>query len=285
MSIKSPALIIHVGAGSYPKDLKRAKLIQKKLFEFCKKGYELLQKKNALETVTQVVRWLEDWPETNAGTGSLLQSDGKARLSASLMDGGAMNFSAVINVEQIKNPILVAKLLQKEEERVLSGKGAFNFARKNGFKPCDSRTKDSVRRWKKMKETGKYGTVGACALDKNGGLAAATSTGGRGMEQVGRVSDSAMPAGNFANRFAACSATGVGEDIINEALCSRLAILAEHWNSLGKSFSETFEEAKNRKRRFAAIGVDRKGNLFWRKTTEILYYAAQNTERTETFKF
>ena len=104
MSAK-PALIIHVGAGAYPKDLKRARRIQTQLKKFCEEGYQFLKKHSAVETAVEIVRRLEDWPETNAGTGSVLQSDGEARLSASVMDGFKMKFSGVVNVEKIKNPI------------------------------------------------------------------------------------------------------------------------------------------------------------------------------------
>ncbi|MBI4358250.1 MAG: isoaspartyl peptidase/L-asparaginase, partial [Candidatus Omnitrophica bacterium] len=205
MPTKPIALIIHAGAGSYPKDSERAERIRKKLKDICKFGYDFLKKHTAVETVVEVVRQLEDWPETNAGTGAMLQSDGNARLSASLMDGRLMRFSGVINIENIKNPILVAKLLQDEADQVLAAEGANQFARQRGFASYDLRTRESVKKWQevmKMKKAQKYGTVGACALDSNGHLAAATSTGGKGGERVGRVSDSALPAGNYANSYA-----------------------------------------------------------------------------------
>lgn len=285
MPPKRPALIIHAGAGSYPKDLKRAKKIQEKLSELCKQGYRYLKNHSAVDTVTEVVRWLEDWSETNAGTGSVLQFDGTARLSASLMDGHLHRFSGVINIEKIKNPILVAKLLQPEKDRILSGEGALKFALEKGFKPFDLQTKESIKRWKKLRagKASKFGTVGACALDTNGHLAAATSTGGRGMERVGRVSDSATPAGNFANDYAACSATGIGEDIVEESLCSRLALFANEWKNLKKSFVQTFQEMKARKRQLAAIGLDHNSHIAWGKTTGILYYSYLTSYKSETF--
>ena len=287
MPRKPIALILHAGAGRYPKDLARAGKFQKKLGEILKEGHQFLSRHSAAETVVEIVRWLEDWPETNAGTGAMLQSDGSARLSASLMDGHLMRFSAVINVEQIKNPILVAELLQKEEDRILASEGANLFARKKGFKLFDPRTKESLERWQyflKSKHYEKYGTVGACALDRKGRLAAATSTGGKGMERVGRVSDSALPAGNFANAYAAASATGLGEDIVEESLTSTLVMRAADLKSLEKSFRETFVEMKKRKRRLAAIGLDKKGEAFWNQTTEILYYAFKTPSSSGIFQ-
>ncbi len=283
MRAKKPALIIHAGAGAYPKDLKRARKIQDKLSELCQKGYRFLKNHNAADTVTEVVRWLEDWPETNAGTGSMLQLDGGARLSASLMDGSRERFSGVINLEKIKNPVLIAKLLQKEADRVLSDQGAQRFALEKGFKLTDPRTKESLARWKRLIKE-KYGTVGACALDSQGRLAAATSTGGRGMERVGRVSDSATPAGNYANSFAACSATGVGEDIVDTSLCSHLVLIGQEKKNLKAAFQNTFRILKSQKKRLAAIGVDQKGQVFTQKTTEILYYALVTPYNSEVFK-
>ena len=282
MSTK-PALIIHVGAGAYPKDLKRARRIQAQLKKFCEEGLQFLKKHSAVETAVEIARRLEDWPETNAGIGSVLQSDGEARLSASLMDGFKMKFSGVVNVEKIKNPILIAHLLQKEKDRILAGEGAYQFAKKNGFKEFELRTVESIQRWKKLLKAGKYGTVGACALDRHGRLAAATSTGGKGMERVGRVSDSCLPAGNFANAFAAISATGLGEDIVEEALASTIAARALDLKNLKQTLEQTFAAAKKRKRRFAVIAIDRFGNTFQSKTTEILYYASRTTSSADCF--
>ena len=285
MSAKKIAIIIHAGAGKYPKDLIRAKKIQEKISEIAHEGYAYLRTHSAVDTVVKVVQWLEDWPETNAGIGSLLQSDGKARLSASLMDGHLKRFSGVINIEKIKNPILVAKLLQKEKDRVLSGEGAQKFALEKGLKSFDPRTKESIKKWGLMSQKNeKYGTVGACALDINGRLAAATSTGGRGMERIGRVSDSATPAGNYADDYAACSATGIGEDILDVSLCSRLADRGKEYKDLGISFNRVFKEMASQKRQLASIGVDQKGQVFSKNTTEILYYSSLTPYKSETFK-
>ena len=279
-----PTLIIHIGAGAYPKDGLRARRIRNELQKFCREGFEFLKKHSAVETVSEIVRWLENWPETNAGTGSMLQSDGEARLSASLMDGFEMKFSGVVNMEHIKNPILIARLLQKEKDRILAAEGALKFAKEKGFKTFDPRTLESVQRWKKFKKTGKYGTVGVCALDRKGRLAAATSTGGKGMEYVGRVSDSCLPAGNFANSYAAVSATGIGEEIVEESLASTIATRAFDLKNLKKAMTQTFRDAQKRKRRFAAIAVDQNGNLSHAKTTEILYYASMTGKTSDCFR-
>lgn len=282
MPIK-PALIIHAGAGAFPKDLTRARRIQAQLKKFCDEGFEYLKKHSAVEAASEIARRLEDWPETNAGIGSVLQSDGEARLSASLMDGFKMKFSGVVNIQNIKNPILIARLLQKEKDRILAGEGAFKFAKEKGFKTCDLRTLESVARWKKMRARDKYGTIGVCALDCYGHLACATSTGGKGMERIGRVSDSCLPAGNFANSYAAISATGIGEDIIEESLASTIANRALDSKNLKKALTQTFAKARKRKRRFAVIALDRNGNTFQAKTTDILYWASHTAKTSDCF--
>lgn len=164
---------------------------------------------SATDAVVQAVMDLEDDPLFNAGTGSKLQADGRARLSAALMDGWRRRFSGVINVERVRHPIAVARLLQEEDFRVLAGEAATAWARARGFEDHDPITAERWREWEDGLR-GRSGTVGACAVDAAGRTAAATSTGGRGMETVGRVSDSATVAGNYAMEDAAVSCTGVG---------------------------------------------------------------------------
>ena len=270
-----PVLIIHGGAGNAFKDSRRAARIQRKVLRILRPSYQKLTKTNALEAVTYAIRLLENDPEFNAGTGSQLQADGRARLSASIMDGSRRRFAAVINLEKIKNPILVARALLEEKDRVLAGPGAFRFAKKLGLKPTDTRTKESLLRWKKLKESG-YDTIGACALDRFGNLASATSTGGRGLERPGRVSDSGMPVANYADERCAVSATGIGEEIIEEGLALKIATRIQDGVSLSKAFQKTFAEIRSRGQRMGAIGLDSKGNIFHLTTTEVLIWGVKN---------
>lgn len=269
--MRKPVLIIHGGAGRAFAEPKRPARVRQKLSAILDAAYDKLSKTNALEAVTFAVRLLEDDPEFNAGTGSRLQADGQARLSASIMDGKLERFAAVINIEMIKNPILVARALLSEESRVLANAGAFEFAKKMGLKPTDPRTKEALLNWKKWKEKG-CDTVGACALDRRGNLASATSTGGRGFETPGRVSDSGMPVANYADSNCAISATGIGEDIIDEGLAIKIATRIRDGLSLEDAFQRSFREVRARKRKMGAIGLDRKGNVAWKTTTEVLLY-------------
>jgi L-asparaginase len=273
-----PVLIIQGGAGRGSKDPRRSVRIRKKISRILKLAYEELFTSDALEAVTYAVKLLEDDPEFNAGTGSQLQADGQARLSASLMDGRDLRFAGVINIEKIRNPILIARALLDERDRVLSGQGAFRFARKLGFEKFDPRTRQSLHRWKKWQEEA-YDTVGACALDRFGNLASATSTGGRGFERPGRVSDSGMPVANYADSKCAVSATGIGEEIMDEGLAVKIATRIEDGSTLREAFGRTFREIRLRNRRIGAIGLDRKGNLAYQTTTEILIYGWQKGKK------
>ena len=280
-----PTLIIQGGAGRLWKDSGRVAGIRKKVSRILKLAYKKLLASNALEAVTCACRLLEDAPEFNAGTGSQLQADGRARLSASLMDGARGRFAGVINLERIKNPILVARALLDKTDRVLADEGAFRFAKKLGLKPSNPRTREAIRRWKEWKKSRikqkapGCDTVGACALDRFGNLASATSTGGRGFERPGRVSDSGMPVSNFADEYCAVSATGVGEEIIEEGLAIKIATRVRDGMGLKKAFERTFKEVRARGRLMGAVGVDSKGNIVYATTTEVLIYGWKKGRR------
>lgn len=127
-------LIIHGGFFSESStDLQTKTAKQEALTSIVKKSYEFLKNHTALETVVYAVSLLEDDPLFNAGIGSQIQSDGKIRMSASVMDGVTKKMSGVINIEDVKNPILVAQKLLDVDDRILGGEGAIQFARKNGF--------------------------------------------------------------------------------------------------------------------------------------------------------
>ncbi len=279
--MSQPILIIHGGAGRRFESSKRIAKIRKKISNILKSAYKKLARTNSLEAVTYAVKLLEDDPEFNAGTGSQLQADGHARLSASIMDGVRQRFAGVINVEKIKNPILVARALLEKPDRVLSDEGAFEFAKRLGLKPHDLRTKTALKRWKKRTET-KMDTVGACALDRFGNLASATSTGGKGFEMPGRVSDTGMPISNFATLECAVSATGIGEDIMDEGLVIKIATRISDGLNIREAFDKTFREIK-RGRKMGAIGISSRGELIWQTTTETLIYGWQKGKRVVLF--
>lgn len=268
-------LIIHGGFFSESQtnqEVKKAK--QDALAEIAKAGYKYLQNHTAVETAVYTVSLLEDCDLFNAGTGSQIQSDGKIRLSASLMDGKTMRFSGVINIEDIKNPICVAEKLLNYEDRVLSGKGAKEFARENGFGYYNPEIPQRRKEYeKKLSDSIRLGTVGCVALDLYGNLAAATSTGGKGFEIPGRVSDSATTAGNYANAFAGISCTGVGEDIVSGALASNIVTRVTDGMPLALATGKSLNELKPFDGFAGIIGLSATGEAYHADTHPYMVWA------------
>ncbi len=274
MRTPHPVLLIHGGAGNRSTPQRLAQ-VRRNLRAICLEAYEYLQTHSALESVAFAVRRLEDDPLFNAGTGSSLQRDGRVRMSASIMDGCARRFASVLNIEQVKNPILVAKTLLRERDRSLAGPWATQFAKALGF-PTPTR----LRQWQQQRQQD-HGTVGAVALDGAGRLAAATSTGGKGFEQPGRVSDSGLPVGNYADEYAAISCTGIGEDIVEEGLAVRLAHEVRHGTTVTRAFFSVFQGCRAARRRAGAIGLDCHGQWAWSTTLPILCAMGARAGRLE----
>jgi L-asparaginase len=241
----NPKLLIHGGFFSESgtnHEIKNAK--QKALAEIVTQSYEYLKTHTAVQTVVYAVSLLEDCELFNAGIGSQIQSDGIIRLSASLMDGKTKKFSGVINIQDVKNPILVSEKLAEHDDSVLSGEGALDFARENAFDFFNPETEQRRKEYYAKLEESRKGTVGCVALDAEGNLAAATSTGGKGFEIPCRVSDSATVAGNFANEHVAVSCTGVGEDIVSVALAAKIATRVTDGFTLKDAVHKSFAELK-----------------------------------------
>lgn len=257
-------LIIHGGFFSESSSSEETKIAkQKALSEIVTAGYEYLQSHTALETVTYVVGLLEDHELFNAGTGGQIQSDGKLRMSASIMDGKSLRFCGVINIEDVKNPVQVALKLMDKEDRVLSGPGALAFARQNGFEPYNPITPQRQQEFEeKRNQQNNKGTVGCVAMDADGNIAAATSTGGKGFEIPCRVSDSATVAGNYANKFAGVSCTGVGEDIVNVGLALKVVTRVTDGMSLQQATDKSFEELKQFDGFAGVIAISSTGEIY-----------------------
>lgn len=295
MSEIQPKIIIHGGTGGSLKTKGGVAAVRKRLQEIITEVYDLLLNGgSAVEAVVRGAQLMEDESRFNAGTGSVLQSDGQIRMTASLMDGTLQNFSGVINVSRIQNPILMAKALQGQEDRIVSDYGASQLARELQLPIYDPITDFRLQEWMEERKTNftskmarvvaehdhehenpeaRHGTIGVVALDKQGKLAVATSTGGKGLERIGRVGDSATPAGNYATNKAAVSCTGVGEDIIDFSFASRVVIRATDGLSLLDAMKKSIEEAAEAKRDLAAIALDATGAIVWGKTCEILIAA------------
>lgn len=268
-----PALIIHGGAG-IPRPKAQREEIAEALLRIARTIWKQINSGNsAVDCAVQATVLLENNPLFNAGLGSKLQTDGGARLSAALMDGDTERFSGVVNIEGIVNPIILAAHLQHEQDQVLAGAGAAMRAAELGLEHGDVRTEDAIDTWNKHIE-GATGTVGAVILDNSGRIAAATSTGGRGMERVGRVSDSATVAGNFATPHAGMSCTGIGEDIVNGSLASRLVTTVESGIPIDTAAKKLIDRMKTMNWEAGFIALDNTGKWVAPFTTEVMYWTA-----------
>ncbi|WP_143884460.1 isoaspartyl peptidase/L-asparaginase [Chryseobacterium binzhouense] len=278
-------IIIHGGFFSesdQSKDTKIAK--QNSLKDIAEKSFNYLKNNSAVETVAFAVSLLEDDELYNAGIGSQIQSDGIIRMSAALMDGNTQKMSGVINIEDVKNPVFVAQELMKEEDRVLGGIGAKKYASEHGFENFSTEIPQRRSEYEAKLQNGGKGTVGCVALDKDGRLAVATSTGGKGFEIPGRISDSATVAGNYANEFCAVSCTGVGEDIVSNATAAKIVTRVTDGLSLKDAFGKTFSELKLIDGFAGAIAIDKNGNIFHQDSHPTMVFASFDGTDFEIFE-
>lgn len=234
------ALAIHGGAGTIPRESMtplREKLYRETLELSLRQGHAILaQGGTALDAVEVAVRVLEDSPLFNAGKGAVFNADGQHEMDASLMSGSDLRAGAVASVQNVKNPISLARRVMDHSQHVLiSGPGAFEFAHKQKVPLEDDQYFFDQFRYDQWQETvgsdrvqldhskstdedkeRKFGTVGAVALDQHGNLAAATSTGGMTNKKWQRIGDSPIiGAGTYANNEScAVSCTGHGESFI-----------------------------------------------------------------------
>lgn len=277
-------IIIHGGFFSESSTNHETKVAkQNALLRIAKDSYEFLKTHSALETAVFAVSKLEDDELFNAGIGSQIQSDGKIRMSASLMDGFTHKMSGVINIEEVKNPVQVAQVLLDFDDKVLGGSGATNFARKHNFEVFSTEIPQRRSEYEAKLASAGTGTVGCVALDKNRKIAVATSTGGKGFEIPGRISDSATVAGNYANEFCGVSLTGVGEDIVSGAVAAKIVTRVTDGFSLKEAFSKTFSELKPFDGFAGAIAIDKDGNIFHQDSHPSMVFASFDGEKEEVF--
>lgn len=269
-------LIIHGGFFSESgtnQEIKKAK--QEALVTIAEAAYTFLKTHTALQTAVFAVSLLEDCDLFNAGLGSQIQSDGKIRLSAALMDGKTERFAGVINIEEVKNPIQVAEKLLPLQDRVLSGSGAKDFAREHDFPYFNPQTPQRKTEYEqKLQNSIRLGTVGCVALDDYGNLAAATSTGGKGFEIPSRVSDSATTAGNYANQFAGVSCTGVGEDITSGAVAAKIVTRVTDGFMLSDACEKTLSEMAAYDGFAGVIAIKANGEIYHADTHPYMVWAS-----------
>jgi len=289
MEVKKIGFAVHGGAGT----IDRSKMTPEKEHEYragleraLTVGDEILKRGgSSLDATEAAVRVLEDDPHFNAGKGAVFTSAGTNEMDAAIMDGKTLNAGTVASLKHIRNPIVLARLVMEKSGHVMmDGAGAEAFAKENGIELVDQKYFFTQERWDALQKikaaeknrTGKrgkafiitdqdrHGTVGAVALDKNGNLAAATSTGGTTNKRPGRVGDSpVIGAGTYANNATcAVSATGDGEYFIRATAARDVAALMEY---RGMSLQEAAQAVLDKVAKLGGSGgliaIDRQGNV------------------------
>src|SRR5437762_3774358 len=289
METKKIGLAIHGGAGT----IERSKITPEKEREYragleraLSAGYEILKRGGtSLDATEASVRVLEDDPHFNAGKGSVFTSAGTNEMDAAIMDGKTLAAGAVASLKHVKNPIGLARLVMEKSGHVMmDSDGAELFAKENGIELVDQKYFFTQKRWdalqkikaaEKSRTSGagkrfeitdqdRHGTVGAVALDQNGNLAAATSTGGTTNKRPGRVGDSPIiGAGTYAdNATCAVSATGDGEYFIRATVGRDVSALMEYRGmSLNDAARAALDKVAKLGGKGGLIAIDQQGNI------------------------
>jgi L-asparaginase / beta-aspartyl-peptidase len=291
-------LAIHGGAGSLPRAEaggERELHYRAGLAAALDAGYAVLQGRGtSLDAVTRAVMVLEDNPLFNAGYGSVFTLDGRNELDAAIMDGNTLKAGAVCGVTHIRNPIELARTVMEHSEYVmLSSAGAEEFALSRGFALVPRSYFHTAERWRQLERIrsgdaglsaltiSHVGTVGAVALDIDGRLAAATSTGGMTGKRYNRIGDSPIiGAGTYADdRSCAVSATGHGEVFIRAAvahdICSRIRFGGR---ALSEAVGEVvLEELTRLGGEGGVIAIDRRGEIAMEFNSEGMFRACRKS--------
>jgi L-asparaginase / beta-aspartyl-peptidase len=266
---KRIAIAVHGGAGVMA-HLTRAQqaMYRQGLERALEAGYQVLARGGAsLDAVTAAIVALEDDPLFNAGRGAVYNAAGKHELDASIMDGATLRAGAVAAVSRIRNPVLAARaVMEKSSHVLLVGKGAEQFARKQGLKLVSGKYFHTQPRLEALRKGLKrhHGTVGAVALDRHGNLAAATSTGGYTGKLPGRVGDSPLiGAGTYAdNSSCAVSGTGWGEAYVRIALAHEVSARMRHrGEGVVQASKAALKSLVRIKGDGGLIALDRRGNI------------------------
>jgi beta-aspartyl-peptidase (threonine type) len=297
------SLVIHGGAGT----IKRENMSEEqdaeyraKLKEALEVGYAKLESgATSMEAVIATIQVMEESPLFNAGVGAVFTNEGKNELDAAVMDGKTRNAGAVAGVSTIKSPILAAlSVMDNSPHVMMSGKGAEQFAAEQGLELVDPEyfftqsRYDALQRVKKREDEkdrsaalldfpdSKFGTVGCVALDKDGNIAAGTSTGGMTNKRYGRIGDAPIiAAGTYAdNATCGVSATGHGEYFIRSVVAYDVAAKMKYAGmSLDAAANKiVYEELVDFGGSGGFIALDRAGNITMPFNTSGMYRGYMN---------
>lgn len=304
-------IVIHGGAGTILKENMTDSLevaYKEVLEEAIKTGHGILANGGtAIEAIQRTINVMEDSPLFNAGKGAVFTNEETNELDAAIMDGETLNAGAIAGVTTVRNPINLAfEVMENSPHVLLSGKGAEQFAEEQGIEIVDpsyfyeENRFNSLQRIKDSEKTemdhdaekmalldpfikdSKFGTVGAVALDKNGNIAAGTSTGGMTNKKWNRIGDvPIIGAGTYANNATcAVSATGWGEYFIRGVVAYDISAMMEYKNmSLQKAASRVIQEKLTELGgEGGIIAIDRKGNIAMEFNSAGMYRAAMNRD-------
>ncbi|MCH3883822.1 isoaspartyl peptidase/L-asparaginase family protein [Tenacibaculum aquimarinum] len=303
------AIIIHGGAGTILKknmsDEKEA-AYKAKLEEAIKVGHSILKNGGtSQDAVMKTIQVMEESPLFNAGKGAVFTHEETNELDASFMDGKTLNAGAVAGVTSVKSPIeLAIKVMTDSDHVMLSGKGAAEFAKEKGLEIVDpsyfytERRFQSLQRIKNKAKTeldhddkkaafydadiknAKFGTVGCVALDKNGNIAAGTSTGGMTNKRWGRIGDAPIiGSGTYANNLTCgVSSTGWGEYFIRSQVAYDISAQMEYQHKTLKEATTDVIQHKLTKLggTGGVVALDKNGNMSFEFNTAGMYRASMN---------
>ncbi len=311
MANRNFTLVIHGGAGAILKSKMTPELEQQYrdgLQQALAAGFDILKKGGiAVDAVQRAINIMEDSPLFNAGKGAVFTHEGKHEQDACIMDGRTLECGSVAGIRRIKRPINLARLVMDKSPHVLlGGEGAETFAVEHGFELVDDDYFHTERRRQQLQvaiekeaakddpsgdnqflsEDTRHGTVGAVALDRDGNLAAATSSGGMTNKRFGRIGDSALiGAGTYANnKTCAVSTTGHGEYFMRTVLAYDLSALMEYSglslrDAADKVVNGTFTELGGTG---GLIALDAEGNIAMPFNCEGMYRGWQSHDKGPT---
>lgn len=305
------AIIIHGGAGTILKknmSVEKEAQYKAKLEEAIKVGHSILKNGGtSQEAVMKTIQIMEDSPLFNAGKGAVFTNAGTNELDASFMDGKTLNAGAVAGVTDVKSPIeLAIKVMTDSEHVMLSGKGASTFAKENGLEIVDPSYFYTERRFKSLErikerekteldhddksaafydadiKNAKFGTVGCVALDKDGNIAAGTSTGGMTNKRWGRIGDAPIiGSGTYANNLTCgVSSTGWGEYFIRSQVAYDISAQMEYQQKTLKEATQNVIQNKLTKLggTGGVIALDNNGNMAFEFNTAGMYRASMDDQ-------
>jgi beta-aspartyl-peptidase (threonine type) len=289
MKAQRPVIVVHGGAGEWRSERRESGIAGVK--GAAQKGFDVLKEGgSAIDAVESAVMSMEDNEVFNAGLGASLTLDKRVEMEASIMDGKTLSAGAVGLLHDIKHPIQLARIIMENTDHVfIVGRSAEKLAEVFGLERRNSNTELREKYWRELKDRMEKGeveylpklskllktnpslfdldTVGTVAVDREGNVAAATSTGGTTLKIPGRIGDSPLiGCGNYAdNESSACSATGIGEIAIKLVLakhtCDGIRVGKTPQEATESSIREVNRRMKHAANQMGLIAVDTKGRV------------------------